>query len=248
MARRLQTYIKEESDRIKLLHARNWRIFKEQPWQELSGAFGDLGTFVPIFVALAASPDDALISVSSTLVFSGIANILTGIFFGIPLPVQPMKAIAAVAIANMGTQHRFVAGELASAGLFVAGCVALLSITGLLQVFTRAIPVPVVKGIQAGAGITLAMKSIVMVLPNLPHFATEWTNVIFGALALILLLYVASFPRFPFALVVVSAFAVLAIISGLVDSICPEYIGARCRFARMTSWIAGFVAPLQQFT
>jgi hypothetical protein len=32
------------------------------------------------------------ISLSTTLVFSGLWNILTGVAFGIPLPVQPMKA------------------------------------------------------------------------------------------------------------------------------------------------------------
>src|SRR5439155_8898521 len=35
---------------------------------------------------------------------------------------------------------------------------------------------------------------------------------------------------------------------GPVEAIWPEYIGARCRLARMMSWIAGLVAPIQQFT
>jgi hypothetical protein len=39
-------------------------------------------------IALAAQGS---IRLASTLVFSGIFNILTGVFFGIPLPVQPMK-------------------------------------------------------------------------------------------------------------------------------------------------------------
>src|SRR5205823_1510049 len=34
---------------------------------------------------------------------------------------------------------------------------------------------------------------------------------------------------------------------GPVDAIWPEYIGARCRLARMISWIRSFVAPIQQW-
>lgn len=33
------------------------------------------------------------ISLSTTLVFSGLWNIVTGFLFGIPLPVQPMKVV-----------------------------------------------------------------------------------------------------------------------------------------------------------
>src|SRR5215218_6747724 len=35
---------------------------------------------------------------------------------------------------------------------------------------------------------------------------------------------------------------------GPVDWICPEYIGARCKFALISSWIPSFVAPNQQQT
>jgi hypothetical protein len=53
------------------------------------------------------------IDLSSTLVFSGLANIITGLVFGVPLPVQPMKAIAAVAISQ-----KFTKDETAAAGLY----------------------------------------------------------------------------------------------------------------------------------
>lgn len=210
--------MRDEASRVRSLHARNWRVLKEQPWQEMSGAFGDLGTFIPIFIALAGEQrlSGSPISVASTLIFSGLANVLTGIFFGIPLPVQPMKAIAAVAIANMGTTSDFGAAELASAGLFVSGCVAFLSMTGLLHVFTRVIPVPVVKGIQVGAGITLAMKSVVMLAPGGATFPFDVGGVFIGGLVLTLLLYVATFAKFPFTLAAVGAFAVLSIINGIV--------------------------------
>lgn len=72
------------------------RTFRAQPLAEISDSFGDIGTLLPILIALTQSDS---ISLSNTLVFAGLANILTGLIFGIPLPVQPMKAIAAVALA-----------------------------------------------------------------------------------------------------------------------------------------------------
>lgn len=73
---------------IRRAHANNIATFLRDPVAEISGSLGDLGTLLPLMIALAANYS---ISLSSTLVFSGIWNILTGVIFGIPLPVQPMK-------------------------------------------------------------------------------------------------------------------------------------------------------------
>jgi len=211
---RHSTWLPKQIKRLKAVNKHNLQTFKEQPWREMSGAFGDIGTFIPIFIALASVDgsyqESRLISVSSTLVFSGLANVLTGIWFGVPLPVQPMKAIAAVAIAkNMhsGYQQEFGAGELASAGLFVASVVALLSLTGALQWFTRTIPVPVVKGIQVGAGISLAMSAWGKL-----DLASDWVSMTGGAILLTVLLYLAMSSRLPFTLLLVSTLAILAIV------------------------------------
>src|SRR5271169_2877381 len=128
-------------------YAHNLNTFRRQPLAEISGSLGDLGTFLPIVIAETIGHQ---ISLSTTLIFTGVFNILTGVFFGIPLPVQPMKAIAAVAIAST-----FSPGQLAAAGLFVAACIAFFSVTGLLRWFSAIIPIPVVKGIQIGAGLSL---------------------------------------------------------------------------------------------
>ena len=68
--------------------ARNLQTLRARPLAELSGALGDLGTLLPLMLALAAQDS---ISLSATLVFTGIFNIVTGAVFGVPLPVQPMK-------------------------------------------------------------------------------------------------------------------------------------------------------------
>jgi hypothetical protein len=73
---------------VRSLHSNNVEAFRRSPLSEISGSLGDLGTLLPLMVALVVNNS---ISLSATLVFSGLWNILTGIFFGIPLPVQPMK-------------------------------------------------------------------------------------------------------------------------------------------------------------
>ena len=74
--------------KIQTLHRNNVATFRRSPLAEISGSLGDLGTLLPLMIALAINNS---ISLSTTLVFSGLWNIVTGVFFGIPLPVQPMK-------------------------------------------------------------------------------------------------------------------------------------------------------------
>lgn len=66
----------------------NLRTLRRSPLSELSGALGDLGTFLPLTLALALQN---AIDLPATLVTSGLFNLVTGAVFGIPLPVQPMK-------------------------------------------------------------------------------------------------------------------------------------------------------------
>lgn len=73
---------------LRRLNKHNVATIRRSPFAEVSGALGDLGTLLPLMIALAVQDS---IQLGSTLVFSGLFNILTGLVFGIPLPVQPMK-------------------------------------------------------------------------------------------------------------------------------------------------------------
>lgn len=173
---------------------------------------GDLGTLLPLLLALTLTGS---INLPTTLVFTGLANILTGLFFEIPLPVQPMKAIAAVAIAN-----RFSVTETTSAGIFVGASIFFAGVTGILGWIGRVVPVPVVKGIQVGAGITLAISGGGMIQQT--H---DWGSKVIAAL--VFLLFVTStrpvpfgaggIPRVPFALLVTVVGVVAGIFEGAVD-------------------------------
>lgn len=206
-------YLRRQKRRFYDVHRYNWATFRRQPLQEISGSLGDLGTLLPIVIALASdSPnlgEKGSISLASTFVFGGVANILTGIFFGIPLPVQPMKAIASVALA-----HQYNRDEVASAGLFVAAVIGFLSMTGLLRWFTRTIPIPVIKGIQLGVGFSLIMYGGTLIAKTL----YQWDHVVVLIIAFLALLWNPMYPRIPYALIIVLIGGVWAIIEVLIDN------------------------------
>ena len=167
--------------RLRQVQAHNLRTLREQPLSELSGSLGDLGTLLPLLIALTQNHS---VSLPATLVFAGVANIATGVLFGIPLPVQPMKAIAAVAISR-----HFTIEETASAGIVVSACVLLLSVTGLLDWFSRIVPIPIVKGIQVGAGLSLVLSAGSAQLSKLSWTGPSWAdNLVWTSFAFLFLL------------------------------------------------------------
>ena len=177
------------------MYIHNLNTFRRQPLAEISGSLGDLGTFLPIVIAETVGHQ---ISLSTTLIFTGVFNILTGLVFGIPLPVQPMKAIAAVAISKPLT-----AGETAAAGIFVASCIFFFSVTGLLTRVTALIPIPVVKGIQVGAGLSLIISAGTKTASPLSWTGPTWNdNYIWMIVAFVALLAFNKAISAPYALVV----------------------------------------------
>ncbi|KAG6042812.1 hypothetical protein E4U39_005393 [Claviceps sp. Clav50 group G5] len=214
--------------RIRHLNARNLSTLYHDPWAELSGSLGDLGTLLPLMIALAAQGS---IDLASTLVFSGLFNIVTGIVFGIPLPVQPMKAIASAAIS--GRQDASMAVVVA-AGQWVGAAVLLMSATGLLRWTTSVVPVPVVKGIQLGAGLSLVIGAGSSLLRPLDWFHPVLDNRIWAAFAFLVLVATQRLRRFPYALV----FFVLALIFAFV-----AVLESSLRLPWVHVWSPRFVWP-----
>ncbi|HBG18257.1 MAG TPA: hypothetical protein DDY32_03005, partial [Desulfobulbaceae bacterium] len=63
---------------------------------ELAGAFGDLGTLLPIVVGMIFINK---LSPSSVFLTFGLFYLVTGYYYRLPVPVQPLKAVGAIAIA-----------------------------------------------------------------------------------------------------------------------------------------------------
>ena len=121
---------------------------------ELSGAVGDLGTFIPIVLTLTLVSH---LDLGTTLVFTALYNVATGLLFDIPMPVQPMKSIAAVAVAE--SPHLSVP-QIAAAGLSTAAVLLFLGCTGLMSFLYRFLPLPVVRGVQLSQGLSFAFSAI----------------------------------------------------------------------------------------
>mmetsp|Transcript_18264 Transcript_18264/g.30013 ORF Transcript_18264/g.30013 Transcript_18264/m.30013 type:complete len:522 (+) Transcript_18264:141-1706(+) len=119
---------------------------------EVSGSLGDLGTFIPIVLAMCKKNG---MNFGSALLFAGIFNVITGIFWEIPMAVQPMKAIAAVAL-----KENLTVPQIVSAGMGVSALVLFLGLTRLIDVINRIIPVAVIKGLQLGLGLNFIIQGM----------------------------------------------------------------------------------------
>lgn len=114
---------------------------------------GDLGTYIPIVLALTLSRD---LNLGTTLIFTGVYNIITGAVYGVPMPVQPMKSIAAVAISNAD----FGVPEIMASGILTGAALFLLGVTGLMKLAYKLLPLCVVRGIQLAQGLSFALTAV----------------------------------------------------------------------------------------
>jgi len=115
---------------------------------ECSGACGDRGTFIPHVIG--AMTVAGLAPVGVLFGFAAFL-IATGLFYGLPLPEQPMKAISAVILTG-GLRP----GEVAAAGMMIGVVLLTLSVTGWIGRLARAIPQSVGAGLQFGLGLLMA--------------------------------------------------------------------------------------------
>ena len=119
---------------------------------EWSGAFGDIGTDFPLIVGmiLAAGLDSA-----SVLVTFGVMQIFTGSFYKMPMPIQPLKAMATIVITQKISPNILYGG-----GLAIGISMLLLNITKLIDWINKVVPKAVIRGIQLGLGIKLGLLAL----------------------------------------------------------------------------------------
>lgn len=166
---------------------------------EFAGAFGDLGTDVPLLIGmvLAAGLDG-----SSVFVMFGAMQIITGLAYRMPMPVQPLKAMAAIVIAQQAS-----AAVLYGAGLAIGFLMLLLVATGLLNWLARVVPKCVVRGIQFGLGLQLASVALGKFVQ-----ADGVSGYVLGAVTFIVTVLLLGNRRFPAALPVVILGVVYSVI------------------------------------
>lgn len=150
--------------------------------RELSGALGDLGTLLPLTLGVIA-----VAGFAPTPIFLGfgIFYVATALYYRLPIPVQPMKAVAAVMLTTEVT-----ASGLAASGVIIGLTLLLLGVTGWISRLARLVPQSVLAGLQLGLGIALAIVSLELMA----------TEPLVGAITAGLLIVLLFFPRYPSAL------------------------------------------------
>lgn len=125
---------------------------------ELAGAFGDLGTVLPLIVGMILA---ARLDCASVLIMFGLMQIFTGLRYRIPMPVQPLKAMATLVIAQ-----KLTGSILYGAGLAIGVVMLFLNLSGLLARLGRAIPPTVVRGLQFGLALQLGILALREYVPS----------------------------------------------------------------------------------
>ena len=118
---------------------------------EVTGAVADLGVFVPLTAALILVNG---LSGGMVLVVAGAFVIAAAVRFRIPFPVQPLKALTAVAVAR-----QLPAEVIAAAGLIIGLVLLGLSAAGLADRLARLFSATVIRALQFGVGVLLVISA-----------------------------------------------------------------------------------------
>jgi MFS superfamily sulfate permease-like transporter len=112
---------------------------------ELAGAVADVGVLVPIAAALIVSNG---LSATAVLLPAGMLYVAASLLYRLPVPVQPLKAFGAIAIAKGLGADEIAAGALLMGAIFVA-----LGRAGLIDRAAKAFPRALVRGVQLSVGL-----------------------------------------------------------------------------------------------
>ena len=124
---------------------------------EWAGSFGDLGTFIPFVVAYIAV---VKVDPFGILLSFGAAMIVCGLYYQTPFPVQPMKAIGAVAATQAAQTATITPATLYGASLATGVIWLALGLTGTAKYLARLVPRFVVIGIVLGLGMGFMLQGV----------------------------------------------------------------------------------------
>ncbi len=189
---------------------------------ELSGSLGDLGALLPIAIAMVLvnglSPVGLFFSIA-------VFFIISGFFFEVTVPVQPMKVIGAYAIATAMEPTQILASSLLM-GVFLL----IVGLTGAIEVIRKFTPKSAIRGVQLSTGALLISGGIKFILGTskfqaLQNAAETYLSIqsigplpigiligLIGALVTFLLI---DNKKFPAGLVVVAGGLIMGVLLGV---------------------------------
>ncbi|MCC5976757.1 MAG: putative sulfate/molybdate transporter [Salinarimonas sp.] len=164
---------------------------------EWSGAFGDLGTLLPLTLGAIA-----VAGLAPTPVFLGFAAFLlaSALIYRLPVPVQPMKAVAAVMLTTQISPE-----AVALSGVLIGIILLGLGATGWISRVVRLVPQSVLAGLQLGLGMALAIVA----------FELMASAYLIAAVVLVILAIGLRFTRVPALPVALVAMAGLGMMLGV---------------------------------
>ena len=159
---------------------------------ELNGALGDLGTLLPLMLGAIAV---AGLAPTPVLLGFAVVYVASALCYRLPIPVQPMKAVAAVLLtAGLGPV------EVAASGVMIGLALLILGVTGWITRLARLVPQSVLAGLQLGLGLALALVSLEL-MATAPVLALATLGILVG---------LSFVPRYPSALIALAVALVLA--------------------------------------
>jgi sulfate permease, SulP family len=123
---------------------------------EFAGSLGDLGTLLPLAIGMILING---LNPSGLFLGIGLYYVLSGLYFKVTTPVQPMKVIGAYAIATGIT-----AAQIQAAGLWVFLFMLVIGGTGIITLIGRYIPKSVIRGVQLSTGVLLVSEGVKLML------------------------------------------------------------------------------------
>jgi sulfate permease, SulP family len=199
---------------------------------EVAGSLGDLGTLLPMLIGMilinGMDPMGLLVAV-------GLYYVASGLYFGVTVPVQPMKVIGAYAIATgLSAQQIF------ASGIWMAGLLFLIGVTGLIDVIGRAVPKAVIRGVQLSTGTLLMAEGTRFILGrskfqlmggaaepylDLQRIGGIPIGILLGILAGGIVMCFMNNRRFPAGLMVVVGGAVVGLLLGTHEGLAELKLG-----------------------
>ncbi|MDI6786426.1 MAG: putative sulfate/molybdate transporter [bacterium] len=157
--------------------------------RELAGSLGDFGTLFPLAIGYIVV---CKLNPSGFLVMMGLVNIVSGLIYKIPMPLQPKKAVAVYAISQSWNPSMVYSCGI-SLGLFWL----FLSFTGFIEKIVKYTPKCVVRGIQISLGIMLGFLGYSMISQS-AIFIEGWG---LGIISLIIIVFLQKNKCAPAAIV-----------------------------------------------
>ncbi len=199
---------------------------------ELAGSLGDLGTLLPMALGMillnGLAPSGVFLSI-------GIFYMVSGWYFGVTVPVQPMKVIGAYAIATAMEPSQIMA-SCALMGIFLL----FIGGTGAITVIGRYVPKATIRGVQLSTGVLLMTQGIKFMLGtsrfqelaklsepflHFQRFGPLPAGIVMGAAGFLLTLLLLENRRFPAAIVVVLSGAAVGLFFGTGEGLADLSFG-----------------------